>query len=187
MDSPESITTEKKRASGQVTLATLVPLIVGVMATPVTMTVAEGIGMEAIPVVLVIWCAVLLALAFWLNFVSFHGPKTFLPFVAAIVVVALVWLWQKLAFIMLVPHSGLTYGYFLRPEGARAQFWVLNCPFWIGLISLTLCLVAAIVSVWRAGGRSSLACMIPWWLTAYLVFALPSMYLDGQGNASVFI
>jgi hypothetical protein len=29
--------------------------------------------------------------------------------------------------------------------------------------------------------------MIPWWLTAILIFALPSMYLDAQGNASVFI
>jgi hypothetical protein len=29
--------------------------------------------------------------------------------------------------------------------------------------------------------------MVPWWLAAVLIFSLPSMYLDGQGNASIFI
>jgi hypothetical protein len=57
----------------------------------------------------------------------------------------------------------------------------------MGLSCLSICFIAALVSGWRAGFRRSLACMIPWWLTAFLIFALPSIYLDAQGNASVFI
>jgi hypothetical protein len=88
---------------------------------------------------------------------------------------------------MLVPRSGLTYGYVLTPEGAEARFWTLTCPFRVGLACLFVCLIATVVTGWRAGFRGSLACIIPWWLTAFLIFSLPSMYLDAQGNASVFI
>ncbi|MFY9731916.1 MAG: hypothetical protein WAK24_15025, partial [Candidatus Acidiferrales bacterium] len=91
------------------------------------------------------------------------------------------------AFTLLVPKVGLAYGYFLKPEGAEARFWVLVCPFWVGLICLSVCRIAALVSWWRAGARFSLTCMIPWWLAAVVVDAMPSMYLDGQGNASLFI
>jgi hypothetical protein len=31
------------------------------------------------------------------------------------------------------------------------------------------------------------ACIIPWWFTAFLFLSLPSMQLDAQRNASVFI
>lgn len=187
MDLPDMRAVTKKPASMQVALATIVPLIVGVFATWGTMVIGDIYGMGAVPFVLVGWCVVLFASAAWLNRVLFQRAKTFLLFLAAIVAILLIWLWQRQAFTMLVPHSGLTYGYFLKPDGAQARFWVLTCPFWVGFTCLSVCFIAALVSAWRAGGRLSLACMIPWWFAAFLIFALPSMYLDVQGNASVFI
>ena len=171
----------------QVALATVVPLIVGVFATRATILVGERFGMDIVPFVLMGWCMVLFGSATWLNQVLFRGVKTLLPFAAAIVAILSIWLWQRQAFVSLVPRSGLTYGYFLKPDGAAARFWVLTCPFWVGLTCLSVCCVAALISGWHAGARRSLVCIVPWWLLAFLVFALPSMYLDAQGNASVFI
>jgi hypothetical protein len=177
----------KKPASIQIALATIVPLIVGVFATWATLVIGERYGMDIVPLVLVGWCAVLLASAAWLNQALFHGLKTFVPFAAAVVAILFVWLWQRLAFTRLVPGSSLTYGYFLTPNGTAARFWVLTCPFWVGLTCVSICFLAALISSWRAGGRYSLTAMIPWWVATFLIFSLPSMYLDAQGNASVFI
>jgi hypothetical protein len=177
----------EKPATMQIALSTIVPFIVGLCAARVTVVIGERYGMDTLPFVLVGWCVALFVSAAWLNQVVFRRRKTLLPFLAAIVAILLIWLWQRQAFTMLVPRSGLTYGYFLKPDGAGARFWVLTCPFWVGLTCLSVCFIAALISGWRAGGRRLLACMIPWWLTAILIFALPSMYLDAQGNASVFI
>jgi hypothetical protein len=177
----------KKPASIHIAIATIAPLIVGVFATRATLLIGERYGMDATPLVLVGWCAVLLASAAWLNRALFQALRTLLPFVAAIIAILLIWLWQRLAFTRLVPRSGLPYGYFLKPENTSARFWVFSCPLWVGLTCLSICFIAALISGWRAGGRYSLAAIIPWWLTTFLIFALPSMYLDAQGNASVFI
>jgi hypothetical protein len=177
----------KKPGSKHVVLATIVPLVLGLWATQVTIHAGERYGWDTIPFVLVGWCALLSISAVYLNRVVFDPTKTLFPFFAAVVVIVLVWCWQRLAFTTLVPRSGLTYGYFLEPNGARAGFWVLTCPLRVGLVCLTLCLATSLVLAWRAGFRGLLACMIPWWLTAFLIFLLPSMYFDAQGNASVFI
>jgi len=126
-------------------------------------------------------------MGFWLSKSLFESSKFSVPFLAAVAVILGIWLWQKLAFVRLVPASGLTYGFFLQPEGVRARFWVLTCPLWCGVICLSLLFLVAVVLWWRSGARALLLCMIPWWLAALLVFALPSMYLDGQGNASISI
>lgn len=151
------------------------------------MAIGERYGRDTLPFVLVGWCVALFVSATWLNQVVFRRTKTLLPFLAATLAILLIWLWQRQAFTMFVPRSGLTYGYFLTSDGTEARFWVLTCPFRVGLICLSVCFIAALVSGWHAGARRTLACMIPWWLTAFLIFALPSMYLDAQGNASVFI
>ncbi len=177
----------EKPATMQVALSTILPFVVGLCATQVTLVIGERYGRDTWPFVLVGWCVALGLSAAWLNRVVFRRTNTLLPFLAAVVAILLVWLWQRRAFTMLVPHSGLTYGYFLTPEGAKARFWTLTCPFRVGLACLSICFIAALVSAWRAGFRSLLACIIPWWLTAFLIFSLPSMYLDAQGNASVFI
>ncbi len=177
----------KKPKVFRAVLPTIVPLIVAVFATGATMLIGEQYGMGAVPFVLVGWCVVLLGFAAWLNQSLFHGIRTFVPFLAAVFTILLIWFWQRQAFTVLVPKAGLTYGYFLRPEGAQARFWVLVCPFWLGLACLSACCIAALALWWRAGARGLLACMVPWWLAALVIFALPSMYLDGQGNASVFI
>jgi hypothetical protein len=177
----------EKPATMQVALSTIVPFVVGLCATRVTMVIGERYGRDTLPFVLVAWCVALFVSAAWLNQVVFRSTKTLVPFLAAIVAILLIWVWQRQAFKMLVPRSGLTYGYFLTPDGAEAGFWVLTCPFWVGLTCLSVCFIAALVSAWRAGFRSLLACIITWWLTAFLIFSLPSMYLDAQGNASVFI
>jgi len=187
MDVPHSRAVPKKAPALQVALPTIAPLLVAVFATEITMVIGEQYGMGAVPFVLVGWCLVLLGFAAWLNQVLFDRLRTILPFLAAIVTIPLIWLWQRQAFTLLVPKEGLTWGYFLTPEGAQARFWVLVCPFWVGLGCLSICCIVALVLWWRASARGSLACMVPWWLAALLIFSLPSMYLDGQGNASIFI
>src|SRR4051794_15901344 len=106
--------TDRKRAAS-LALAVLVPVIVGVSATPITMLIGERRGMDAIPWLLVGWCAILFASALWLNRALSHDLNTSLPFFIAIAAILLIWIWQKLAFTTLVPKSGLTYGYFLTP------------------------------------------------------------------------
>ncbi len=145
----------------QVALATLVPLIIGVFVFWAMKVIGERIGMDMIPFILVGCCGVLFASAAWLNQVLFRSVKTLHPFIAAIGAILLIWLWQRQAFMTLVPRSGLTYWYFLEPDGAGARFWVPRCPFWVGLISLSFCLIAALISGWRAGARRSLACIVP--------------------------
>lgn len=171
----------------QVALSTIVPFVVGLGATRITLLLGERYGMDTLPFVLVGWCAVMGASAAWLNRVVFRSSRTLFPYMVAIVAILLTWLWQRWAFMKLVPRSGLTYGYFLTPAGAKARFWVLTCPFWVGLACLSVCLIVALVVGWRTGRRGLLACVIPWWLTVFLIFVLPSMYLDAQGNASMFI
>ena len=168
-------------------LATILPLVVAIWAVPGTMLVGEGYGWGVVPFVLVGWCALLLGAAVRVNEVLFNRRQTLIPFLIAVVGILSIWLWQKLAFSALVPSEGLTYGYFLRTEGAHARFWILTCPFYVGIACLVVCSFATMVSGWKAGARGALACIIPWWLAAALVFSLPSMYLDGQGNASIFI
>jgi hypothetical protein len=177
----------ENRSTMQIALSTIVPLVVGLCATRVTMVIGERYGWDTVPFVLVGWCVVLGVSATWLNYVVFRRTKTLFPFLAAIITTLLMWRWQRQAFTMLVPRSGLTYGYFLQPDGAKAGFWVLTLPFRVGLTCVSVCFLAALVTGWRAGFRRLLACVIPWWLTTFLIFALPSMYLDAQGNASIFI
>lgn len=177
----------QRPAAWQIALPTIAPLVFAVYVTQSTLIIGEQYGKGTLPFVLVGWCAVLLGSAAWLNQVLFHRVRTFLPFLAAIGVIFLIWLWQKQAFHVFVPQGDLTYGYFLKPDGAKARFWVLVCPFWVGLACLSVCCIAALVSGWRAGARRLLACMVPWWLAAFVIYALPSMYLDGQGNATIFI
>ena len=174
-------------ASKQVALATLVPFLVGVFTAWAAHVIGERIGMDLVPFILVGWCAVLFASATWLSRVLFWGGRTLIPFTAAIAVILAIWLWQRQAFVSLVPGSQLTYGYFLKPVGAEARFWVLTCPFSVGLTCLSVCCIAALILGWRAGARRSLTCIVPWWLLAFVVFALPSMNLAAKGNASVFI
>lgn len=185
-DNMATIAPEKPKTL-QVALSTIAPLVVSLCALRITMVIGERYGMDTLPFVLVGWCAVLGVSATWLNRVVFRCAKTLHPFLAAILAILFTWSWQRQAFTRLVPRSGLTYGYFLTPAGAKARFWVLACPFWVGLTCLSVCLIVALVSGWRAGRRGLLACVIPWWVTAFLIFVLPSMYLDAQGNASVFI
>jgi hypothetical protein len=179
--------TPEKPTTGQIALSTIVPFIMGLCATWVTMVIGEKYGWDTLPIVWGGWCVALGISASWLNRAVFRRTRMLVPFLAAIGVILLVWLWQRQAFTMFVPRSGLTYGYFLKPDGAKARFWTLTCPLRVGLACLFICFIAALFSAWRAGFRFLAACIIPWWLTAFLIFSLPSMYLDAQGNASIFI
>ncbi|SRR5258708_3811990 len=177
----------KKTSAVHIVLPTIAPLILVVGVGPVTMLFVQRYDLQAAPIILIVWCLALAATGFWMTKVLFESSKISVPSVAAVAVILGIWLWQKLAFVRLVPTSGLSYGFFLTPEGARARFWVLTCPFWCGVICLSLLVLFAVVLWWRSGARALLLCMIPWWLATVLVFALPSMYLDGQGNASFSI
>lgn len=154
--------TLEKPNSLQIFLSTIVPFILGLCATRGTVVIGERYGWDTVPFLLVGWCIALGASAVWLNWAVFRRTKMLFPFLLAVVFVLLVWSWQRLAFTLLIPHSGLTYGYFLQPEGAKARFWTLTCPFWVGITGLTICFIAELVSTWRAGFRGLLACAIPW-------------------------
>jgi hypothetical protein len=155
------MTTLGKPAIIQIVLSTIVPFILGLCATQVTMVIGERYGLDTVPFVLVGWCIALGASAAWLNWAVFHRTKMLFPFLVAVVVVLLVWSWQRQAFTLLVPRSGLTYGYFLKPEGAKARFWTLTCPFRAGMTGLTICFIAGLVSAWRAGFRGSVGLHYP--------------------------
>jgi hypothetical protein len=161
-------------------------LAVAIFAIPGTLIVHDQYDLDA-TYILVGWWVVLLGLAVWLNQALFHRVITLLPFIAATVMVPSIWFWQKKALGLFAPSSGLTYGYFLTPSGAHARFWILTCPFWTGIACLSICGIISAYLGWRTGARRSLACMIPWWVATFVIFALPSLYLVAQGNASVFI
>jgi hypothetical protein len=177
----------QKPSAWRVALPTLIPLAILLYAVQGTMLIGERYGMGTVPLVLLGWSVLLFGSAAWLNQVLFHRVRTLLPFLAAIMVALLIWFWERQAFAALVPRTGLRYGYFLTPEGASARFWVLVFPFWTGVACLSICFVLALVLGWRTGARSSLACMILWWVAVFVVFALPSMYLQAQGSAAVAI
>jgi hypothetical protein len=167
----------------QVGAPTVIPFIVMVNSFAFTF----GAGDKEAAVLLAGSCAVLFGSAAWLNRALFGRFGTFAPFATAVIVVLLVWIWQRQAFAALVPPGGLPYGYFLTAQGANARFWVLTAPYFVGIASLVLCCLVALVCWWRAGARLSLLCMCPWWLALFVVFALPSVYLGWQGDASLFI
>ena len=171
------------RAAWQVGVPTAIPFVVMLYSAAGTFSVGD----KGAAVVLAASYALLFAAAVWLNRALFGRFRTFVPFAAALIIVLLVWLWQRQAFVALVPSRGLPYGYFLTAQGADARFWVLTGPYFVGVASLVLCCLGALVCWWRAGARLSLLCMFPWWLAMFVVFALPSVYLDWQGNASLFI
>jgi hypothetical protein len=159
-------------ATGQVAISTIAPFVIGLCATRVTVVIGEKYGWDTMPVLLVTWCVALGISATWLSRAVFRRTRMLVPFLAAMGVILLIWLWQRQAFIMFVPRSGLTYGYFLKPDAAKARFWTLTCPLRVGLTCLSICFIAALVSAWRAGFRFLSACIIPWWLTAFLIFSL---------------
>lgn len=167
----------------QVGVPTAIPFIVMLYSVAGAFKVGDKLG----AVVLAGSCALLFGAAAWLNRALFGRFRTFVPFATAVIVVLLVWLWQRQAFAALVPAGALPYGYFLTAQGAHARFWVLTGPYFVGVATLVLCCLVATVGWWRAGARLSLLCMFPWWLAVFVVFALPSVYLDWQGNASLFI
>lgn len=107
----------------QVALSAIAPFVVGVCATQVTMTSGERYGRDTLPFVLVGMVRGAVRFRFLAQSGRIPGIKTLLPFLAAIVAILLIWLWQRQAFTMPVPRSGLTYGYFLTPDGAKARFW----------------------------------------------------------------
>lgn len=168
----------------RVGLSTLLPFVVGLLATRVTIVLSDW---NRVPAILVGWCAVQGISALWLNRVAFRNSQIFAFFLAATASILLIWWWQREAFNRFIPKSGLAWGYFLNPAAHKARFWMLTCPFAVGLTCLSVCFIAALVSAWRAGYRGLLMCMIPWWLITFLIFTLPSLYLDAQGNATIFI
>src|SRR6266853_3407535 len=102
----------RDRSTVQTVLSTIAPLAFGLFATVATMVIfGDQHGMGMMPVVLVGCCVVLGISAAWLNRAVYRRTETAFPFMVGILLILLVWLWQRYAFTALVPHSGLTYGY----------------------------------------------------------------------------
>jgi hypothetical protein len=98
-----------------------------------------------------------------------------------------VWGWQRIAYLALIPSRFLTYGYFLTPEGRRPRFLLLEMPLWAAAIAFGLALAISCSSSWRQGHRALSAVLLTWWVAAYLTLAIPSLYLWVQGDAAIFI
>ena len=147
MDEPNTEAVQKRPTLLNVAVPTIIPFFVAFYSIQGTMLFGEHYGFNAVPRLLVGWCAVLFISGAWLNHVLFRRVKRRLPFVAAVLAVVAIlpiWLWQRLAYKSLVPATGLGYGYFLTPEGAHAHMWTLTYPFWVGAACLTVCCVAAL-------------------------------------------
>ena len=190
MNDPSNQSGQKRLTALHVAVPTMIPLLVSFYCIQRTMLFGEHYGFNAVPRLLVGWCVVLFVSGAWLNYALFRRLKIHTPFgatVAAIVAILSIWGWQRLAYKSLLPPRGLWYGFFLTPEGVHAHRWILTYPFWVGTTCLAVCCVASLVTGWRMGLRLSLLCLIPWWLSALAIFSLPSMFLDAQGNASIFI
>lgn len=132
-------------------------------------------------------CSILLLLsAIWLSRM-FFDRRTRLTSVGAILLIYAGWLWQRIAYLRLIPNRFLKYGYFLTAPGKSARFVVLELPFETIACLMVIGYVAACVFAWRAGARWSLISLTAWWLTALLIFGLPSLDLYLQGDAAIFI
>ncbi|HSP16761.1 MAG TPA: hypothetical protein VLV78_18585 [Thermoanaerobaculia bacterium] len=108
--------------------------------------------------------------------------------VGALATVLVVWVWQRIAFNVLIPNHFLEYGYFLKgAEGSRARFLFLELPFTTGSVILLLQLVAAVVGWWRLGARWLCLVLPLWWAALFALFSLPYVAWSIQGDASVFI
>jgi hypothetical protein len=159
----------------------LVFLWVGVMLSLQTRT------FTAFYVVLTM-CAFLLGGAAWWFVTSYQLPRrTLRAMWGALALIALTWGWQRVLFLLMVPPDGLSYGYFLTPEGHSAGILVLQGPTVFGASVCALLAALSARAAWRAGARWSVVALLSWWLALFAVFMLPSMYLDGQGNATIFI
>jgi hypothetical protein len=105
----------------------------------------------------------------------------------SVALAAMVWAWQRIAFLTLVPDQVLTYGYFLTPPGLRPRLLILEAPLWIAALGFGVALVISCVLSWRNGHRALLLTVVSWWVVAFLTVATPSLYLWGQADAGIFI
>ena len=87
----------------------------------------------------------------------------------------------------MIPEHSLRYGYFLTAAGKAVRFFVLQFPFDTIASLLAMAFIGACVTAWRAGARLSLISLVAWWITAFVLFALPSLYFYLQGDAAIFI
>ena len=137
--------------------------------------------------VLVGICSILLLLsAIWLSR-TFFDRRTQWTSVGAVVLIYAGWLWQRIAYLRLIPDRFLKYGYFLTAPGKSARFFVLELPFETIASLMVIGYVTACVFAWRSGARWSLISLTVWWLTALLIFGMPSLDLYLQGDAAIFI
>jgi hypothetical protein len=116
---------------------------------------------------------------------SAHATRRALA--SALAALCLGWIWQRAWYLLLIPERFLKYGYFLTPSGRRARLVMLELPFALVCVALALSLGVALRAAWHAGARGSVMLLLVWWLTAFVVFALPSLYLYIQGDAAIFI
>lgn len=102
-------------------------------------------------------------------------------------VIVIIWVWQRLAYLIWVPNRFLTYGYFLTPSGERARVLVLQWPEAIGLILLAGSALVALYFCVRLRAHIFILPAMGWWAGTTALFWLPSFYLSAQGEATVFI
>lgn len=97
------------------------------------------------------------------------------------------WAWQVIAYRAMVPRSGLAYGWFKTPGGHAAGVWVLDIPIFALLSTMAIDATVGSFQIWKEGRRFRIAGLWLWCSALSVIFAAPSLFLDFQGNASIFL
>ena len=163
-------------------LGALVTLVVGmrwaVSGSPIVRDAVAALGITILALALS---------ALWLGRAVFFIRRVRVAFAVAILLVLGVWAWQRAAYLFFIPDRFLQYGYFQSPQGRLAGLLILKIPFWTVTVGLLASLTFAARVAWSDGRRWSLISMVAWWFVLFVVFGITALYLDGQGNASIFI
>jgi hypothetical protein len=160
-------------------------LVVLVLGLQVVMTQPNVLGSAC--VLLAVAIVALAASAQWMCREMFLPRAMRRLGAAALVAVVVGWLWERVAFVLLVPGRQLLYGYFVTAPGHAARVCVMVAPFFTVGAALAVTLCAAVAVGWRRDARWSVPSITIWWLTLFYAFALPTAYLWAQGDAGIFI
>jgi hypothetical protein len=144
-------------------------------------------SMTAVRVVIGVCSILLLMAGSWIVRVSGMPRVVVAAMWGTAAVTCVGWAWQRVAYVMFIPDGFLTYGYFLTPPGSAARVYMMSGPVELGGLLFATAFGVAARRALKAKTRWWVVTLLLWWLVAFAVFALPSVYLWGQGDAGIFI
>jgi len=176
------------RISWPAVAAGISPLFIfAAVALGIPVALSSPFAFAAIYVVLALAVVGLLISAFEMYWHLFALRSVLFAALAALFVLLITWLWQRVAFNALIPNRFLEYGYFLTPAGKHARFLVLELPLSVAAAVLACLLALAMRYAYKAGARWSQSALIAWWLVLFVVLGLPYLNWSLQGDAAIFV